>query len=139
MRVYYRGADAVVTATQLIWRGDGGPYVFRLSELSGISRSRSPARRPATGWYAAAAVAALALTLTAAARIGNASVWMVGAVLTVVLVALTWRAATTRTLWEVRATYQGAEVTVYASHDDRVFHQVARALRRAVEDPGRPD
>jgi hypothetical protein len=36
--------------------------------------------------------------------------------------------------WQVRATYHGAPVTVYTSVDQRVFNQVTRALRRAVED-----
>jgi hypothetical protein len=34
----------------------------------------------------------------------------------------------------LRATYRGTEVTLYASTDERVFNQVSRALRRAIED-----
>lgn len=47
-----------------------------------------------------------------------------------------WRMRPRR--WELRATYQGHEVILYASCDTRVFNQVARALRRAVEDTRRP-
>jgi hypothetical protein len=39
-----------------------------------------------------------------------------------------------RRRWELRATYRGRQVTLYSSFDSRVFNQVARALRRAVED-----
>jgi hypothetical protein len=43
--------------------------------------------------------------------------------------------------WQVRASYLGSHVTVYTSVDQRVFNQVTRALRRAVEDarPTRAD
>jgi hypothetical protein len=34
----------------------------------------------------------------------------------------------------LQARYLGAEVVLYASTDARVFNQVARALRRAMED-----
>jgi hypothetical protein len=34
----------------------------------------------------------------------------------------------------LRATYRGNTVTLYASTNKRVFNQVSRALRRAIED-----
>lgn len=44
-------------------------------------------------------------------------------------------------LWRLRprtfvlyATYRGTGVALYASTDERVFNQVSRALRRAIED-----
>jgi hypothetical protein len=37
-------------------------------------------------------------------------------------------------VWQVRATYRGAVTIVYESTDVRVFNQVTRALRRAIED-----
>jgi hypothetical protein len=40
--------------------------------------------------------------------------------------------------WELRATYRDRPVRLYASTDARVFHQVSRALRRAVENDRRP-
>ncbi|WP_067504245.1 DUF6232 family protein [Actinoplanes sp. TFC3] len=39
--------------------------------------------------------------------------------------------------WLLEATYHGDQVTLYESTDARVFSQVSRALRRAMED-GRP-
>lgn len=38
----------------------------------------------------------------------------------------------------LQATYRGTTVTLYASADQRVFNQVARALRRALEDAEPP-
>jgi hypothetical protein len=35
--------------------------------------------------------------------------------------------------WELRATYRGRDVTLYASLEIRTFNQVTRALRRSVE------
>jgi hypothetical protein len=52
-----------------------------------------------------------------------------------------WAAARTRMRsqrWELRATYRGTRVLLYASSDVRVFNQVTRALRRAVEDARPP-
>jgi len=40
--------------------------------------------------------------------------------------------------WELRATYRGHDVVLYSTSDTRVFNQVARALRRAVEDARPP-
>jgi hypothetical protein len=36
--------------------------------------------------------------------------------------------------WALWADYQGRAVTLYNSADERVFNQVARALRRALEE-----
>jgi hypothetical protein len=36
-------------------------------------------------------------------------------------------------LWRLHAIYRGDDVVLYASTDGRVFHQITRALRRAVE------
>lgn len=38
--------------------------------------------------------------------------------------------------WELMALRHGAEVLIFASRDERVFNQVVRALRRAVEHAG---
>jgi predicted oxidoreductase (fatty acid repression mutant protein) len=38
------------------------------------------------------------------------------------------------TLLELRATWYGREVVLYTATDERVFNQVSRALRRAIED-----
>jgi Family of unknown function (DUF6232) len=36
--------------------------------------------------------------------------------------------------WELLANYRGIEVVLLKSADERSFHQVSRALRRAIED-----
>ena len=43
-------------------------------------------------------------------------------------------------LYTLAATYRHERVCLYATHDERVFNQVRRALRRAIEDlrPRRP-
>ena len=43
-------------------------------------------------------------------------------------------------LFTLAATYRHERVCLYATHDERVFNQVRRALRRAIEDlrPRRP-
>jgi hypothetical protein len=38
--------------------------------------------------------------------------------------------------WELVTVEHGAEVLIFASRDERVFNQVVRALRRAVEHAG---
>jgi hypothetical protein len=50
--------------------------------------------------------------------------------------AVFWRRRPQR--WELRATYQGQDVELYSSLDERVFNQIARALRRAIEDARPP-
>jgi hypothetical protein len=58
-----------------------------------------------------------------------------------VAVPTVWAAARTRTRprrSELQATYRGSRVVLYASSDVRVFNQVTRALRRAVEDARPP-
>jgi hypothetical protein len=37
-------------------------------------------------------------------------------------------------IWHLQATYRGLEARLYSSPDPRVFNQVARALRRSIED-----
>jgi hypothetical protein len=39
--------------------------------------------------------------------------------------------------WELHAQYKGDAVVLYSSPDERVFNQVSRALRRAMEDTPR--
>jgi hypothetical protein len=40
--------------------------------------------------------------------------------------------------FQLQATYRGAAVDLYSSEDERVFNQVTRALRRAIEDAHPP-
>jgi hypothetical protein len=137
MRIYYRGPDALVTQERFVWR-TSSPRIFIVRELhqAVLVRSNVPDRR-----VNPALLVALVMTVLATAS------WLlvgpvVGAALGFLAVltagaALVSRPRRTTYEWQVRATYMGSHVTVYASADQRVFNQVARALRRAIED-GRP-
>ncbi len=134
MRTYYRGPDALVNQEHFVWR-TSSPRIFIVRELQNavLVRCNVPDRRlnPAL---------LVALTLTALATVSWVLVSpVVGATigfLAVLTAAAAMATQPRRTVyeWQVRATYHGAVVTIYASADQRVFNQVARALRRAVED-----
>jgi hypothetical protein len=137
MRIYYRGPDAMVTS-ELFVRGVTTPASYAICDLRqvGISSTAGsgPARTPI--------VVAVGLTGLAASAI----VLFTGAlILTVPLLVVTLIAATVAVLWprrpgrwELQATYQGRAVILYATSDVTTFNQVARALRRALEDDRRP-
>jgi uncharacterized protein DUF6232 len=137
MRTYYRGPDALVNQERFVWRTTS-PRIFVVRDLhrAELVRCNVPDRRlnPAL---------LVALTLTALATASWVLVSPVVGAAVGFLAVLTAAAAMVtqprRTVyeWQVRATYHGAVVTIYASADQRVFNQVARALRRAIED-GRP-
>jgi hypothetical protein len=134
MRTYYRGPDALVNQERFVWR-TSSPRIFVVRELHNVVlvRCNVPDRRPDPALL-------VGLTMTALAVVS----WMlvspiVGAALGFLAVLAGAAAMVTqprRTVyqWQVRATYLGAHVTVYTSVDQRVFNQVTRALRRAVED-----
>jgi hypothetical protein len=141
MRTYYSGPDALVNQERFVWRTPS-PRSFVIRELHNavLVRCDVPDRRTNP-------VLLVALTMTALAvaswmRAGPAVGAAVGfiAVLTAIA-AMVVHPRRTMYEWQVRATYLGAHVTVYASVDQRVFNQVARALRRAIEDarPTRAD
>jgi hypothetical protein len=133
MRTYYRGPDALVTEEQFVWR-TGTSRTFAVRELRnvGLARDDVADRRPDVAMVAAAGMVAF-----------TATTWMlVGAVIGMALgfvslvastVAVATRKRRTVRLWQVRATYRGVNMTIYSSSDLRVFNQVARALRRALE------
>jgi uncharacterized protein DUF6232 len=139
MRTYYRGPDAVVTS-ELFLRGGESARSFTIRDLRNVRIHGSDADsfRPT----AAHVAGGLAIIAVAAWPLGMAApLYAIG------LVALgipTLAAATVfcwmRPLhWELRATYRGEDVALYASRDERVFNQVTRALRRALEDTGPPE
>ncbi|MEU7904074.1 DUF6232 family protein [Actinoplanes sp. NPDC049118] len=138
MRTYYRGPDAVVTSD--IFVGNGAPRTkFAVRELRNVCITHTdaddfrPSAARVTGGLLIIAVAAWPL-------------WMASPLLALALVALGmpataagavfWRLRPQR--WELRATYRGTDVWLYASADERVFNQVSRALRRAIEDARPP-
>ena len=132
MRTYYRGPDAAVTDELFIWQA-GATKVFVVAELRHVSierETRSRLGRVVAGVLLAVAGAAW-VQLVLPAR------WYVGAGALVAALAVAGWPPHTRT-WALRAGYRGEEqVTLYTSVDPRVFHQVSRALRRAVEDARR--
>ena len=129
MRTYYRGPDAAVTDELFIWQ-TRATKVFVVAELRHVSLERETGSR-------------LGRVVAALRRAGGGAVWVqralparwyagIGA-LTGALVVGGWPPRTR--VWALRAGYRGDEqVTLYTTADQRVFHQVSRALRRAVED-----
>ena len=129
MRTYYRGPDAAVTDELFIWQ-TRATKVFVVSELRHVSLERE------TGSRLGRVVAAVLLAVAGAVWVQLAlpARWYAGiGALTVALVVAGWPPRTR--VWALRAGYRGDEqVTLYTTADQRVFHQVSRALRRAVED-----
>jgi hypothetical protein len=135
-RTYYRGPDAVVTDELFLWNPPAQPsQTVVLRELRSVGLVR-------TGFDGRAFVPLL-LTIAVAALVTAFTVlepptaYTVEALAVIVpggLAAVAWRTRTKR--WELHATYRGAEVVLYSSADDRVFNQVTRALRRAMENVG---
>lgn len=138
MRTYYRGPDALVTQERFVWE-TAPSRTFAVHALDDVVlvRCNVPAGRSGTA-------VPVAVVLTALAGAG----WLlagpvVGAAVGFLAVLAGAAALVTRPHrsvreWQVRATYFGSPVTVYASADERVFNQVTRALRRAKEDSRRP-
>jgi hypothetical protein len=132
-RTYYRGPDAVVTSEVFVWRtAPAKVFAIRALRNVGIVRCEAAGGRPHTA-HAAAGSAALALAVWPVLDT-PALVAVVILAVAVPGVAATYRRR--RRLWEIHAHYRGAEVILYASTDARTFNQVARALRRAIEDAG---
>jgi hypothetical protein len=136
-RTYYRGPDAVVTDQLFVWltkptRG----YVVRDLRSVGLVRTeanrlRSYTLHVASGTLVLAVATWMTLETPAAYALGALAVAMPSAFAVA-------RMRTRPQRWEIRATYRGARVLLYTSTDVRVFNQVARALRRAVEDARPP-
>ncbi|MEV6489348.1 DUF6232 family protein [Actinoplanes sp. NPDC051633] len=132
-RTYYRGPDAVVTSELFVWRTKPA-RIFVIRELGhvGITCGDPDRARPHTT-HAAAGSAALAIAVW---LIVDAPVLLVATCLAVALpvaaIGAYWRLRPR--LWRLHATYRGDDVVLYASTNGRVFNQVIRALRRAIED-----
>ena len=129
-RTYYRGPDAVVTSELFVWR-TAPARVFAIRDLRnvGIVRCDADGGHPHTTHAAGGSV-----VLAVAWPVLNTPV-LVAVILAVVLPGAAvayWRLRPR--LWELHATYRGTGVILYASADARVFNQVSRALRRAMED-----
>jgi hypothetical protein len=134
MRTYYRGPDVLVTSD--VFASNGAPrtrYVIRDLRNVCITRTEAEDFRPSAAQVAGGLLIIAVATLP---------LWRVSPLLALALVAVGlpatvigaafWRLRPQR--WELRATYRGRDVKLYTSTDERVFNQVSRALRRAIED-----
>jgi hypothetical protein len=132
VRTYYRGPDAAVTDELFIWQA-GTTKAFVVAELRHVSLERQQKSRLGR------VVAAVLLAVAGAAwvQLELPATWYVGiGVLVIALAVAGWPPHTRK--WAMRARYRGDDaVTLYTSGDPRVFHQVSRALRRAMEDARR--
>jgi hypothetical protein len=126
-RTYYRGPDAVVTSELFIWR-TSPPKVFVIRHLQKVAIVRYDADRGRPHYSSVVALALWPIVDTPAL----VATGVLAVAVPVVAVATYWRVRPKR--WELQARYLGAEVVLYASTDARVFNQVARALRRAMEE-----
>ncbi|XVV17193.1 DUF6232 family protein [Actinoplanes sp. CA-131856] len=137
-RIYYRGPDAVVTSDHIVWLTEPVRTFPRreLREL-GVVRAAPPPASAGARVLAGASVLVAVVALGAAAYSGRTPMWITAAVVDVLAIVGVWSALGRRTrTWEIHAKHHGAEVVVYASRDDRVFHQVQRAIRRSIEMAG---
>jgi len=132
MRIYYRGPDCLVTSKFFVWRT--APARFAIRDLRDVCIAHRELGRPVPIGTCLAGGACLATT--AAAALWHSPALCAFAVLSgtvaVSLAALSLRSRPT--LLELRATWYGREVVLYTATDERVFNQVSRALRRAIED-----
>jgi len=134
MRTYYRGPDALVTDEHFVWRTSSS-QIYAVDGLRnvGLVQGRATAPPPAAalitaaGLFTAAAVSWTAFGSAAGYAMAALAVFSTAATLA------TRHQRTTR-VWHLQAAYRGLEVTLYSSSDARVFNQVARALRRSIED-----
>jgi len=138
MRTYYRGPDAVVTSDVFVGR-DAPAEPFAIRELRNVCiTNREPSDLRPT---AAHVLIGMLIIAVAAWPLWKASPLYAGGLIAlgvpgVVAGAMCWRHRPQH--WELRATYRGSDVKLYSSPDERVFNQVSRALRRAIEDARPP-
>lgn len=129
MRTYYRGPDAAVTDELFVWQA-GATRVFVVDELRDVGLVRQTAGRLGR------AVAGILLAVSGAVwvQLELPGHWYAGiGALAAALLIAGWPPPVRA--WRLTASYRGAtDVTLYSTADTRVFHQVSRALRRAVED-----
>ena len=125
IRTYYRGPDAVVTSELFVWNTSPAK-TFVIRELKNVVIARGGGIRN----QAYATPIAVAISPTLDGPVVAVAVLVGIAAMSGVAIAVFGR----RSWWELHATYRNAAVLLYASKDERVFNQVGRALRRAMED-----
>jgi hypothetical protein len=135
MRIYYRGPDAVVTSTVFASRAPAPRYAIR--DLRNVHISRAERLEPSVAHAAAGLliVAAVAWPLWQAAPLYALALVAFG-MPALAAGAVMWRLRPQT--FQLRATYRGESVELYSSRDERVFNQITRALRRAIEDAHPP-
>jgi hypothetical protein len=139
MRIYYRAPDVVVTSELFVVRRGSPPGRFAIRDLRDVCI--------APGRPGGVRLSVIVLPAAAAAVVAAAGVSATGGVLVGVAIAISAAGAGLACAvvqqhrprrWELRATYRDRPVSLYASTDARVFHQVSRALRRAIENDRPP-
>ena len=137
MRCYYRGPDVIVTSDQFIHQTPTARRAFLIRDLRNVGMtSTGGAGLPlalAAGGAAVLVAAAWSLDIISFV-VGLTSLAVVGLAAVVAAVFLRGRPRS----WALEAEYHGESVRLYDSMDMRVFNQVTRALRRAVEDSRPP-
>ena len=139
MRIYYRGPDVVVTSELFVVRRGSPPGRFAIHDLRDVGIA--PGRPDGVRLSIVAPPAAVA-ALVAAAAVSAAGGVLVGVAIAVSAAGAGMACAVVQQhrprRWELRAIYRDCPVRLYASTDARVFHQVSRALRRAIENDRPP-
>ncbi|WP_229071864.1 DUF6232 family protein [Actinoplanes sp. DH11] len=132
-RTYYHGPDAMVTDDLFVWRTVSAQHTFTVRELRNVGLVQSPARmRP----FAPALAVGVLFAAVAGWTLLPTHKWYIAGFLAVAAptVMALWRQPGR---WELHAQYRSQAVVLYSASDARVFNQVSRALRRAMEDSGR--
>lgn len=134
MRTYYRGPDAYVTDEQFVWLLHPS-RVFAIRDLHDVvivQRPTGPARTNVPlliGGPAALAVAGWSL-------LGAGAIAVAIAVAVVALAATAVARQLRPARRELRASYRGVDVVLFASAETTTFGKVTRGLRRALETSG---
>jgi hypothetical protein len=135
MRIYYRSPDLVIT-DEAFTRLTAPKRTYLIRELHHIVMVRGdlhPARS-SSGHLAGGAVVLVAAGWP---LLDNPGAFAAAALIVAVPTAATVLCCRLRPRhWELRATYENREVVLYSSADARIFNQVGRGLRRAIEDHG---
>jgi len=139
MRIYYRGPDVVVTSELFVVRRGSPPGRFAIRDLRDVCIAPG---QPEGVRLSAVVPPAAAAVLVAAVAVSAAGGVLVGVAIAVSAAGAGLACAVVHQhrprRWELRATYRERSVSLYASTDARVFHQVSRALRRAIENDRPP-
>jgi hypothetical protein len=133
MRIYYRSPDLVITDEAFILlAAPRRTYLIRELHQVGMIRGELD---PARSSSAHVAGGALVLVVAGWPMLDNVAAYAAAALIVALPGAASiacWRLKPRH--WELRATYENREVVLYSSADVRIFNQVGRGLRRAIED-----